>query len=98
MFSDVKRLTIANCWDKMEILGKRTKGPFLMGRESLTIGEREQARPLHADGRTWFRKITLDTTYTIVIACCFSFFALPAQAQESAAQKLLSDSIEKLDV
>jgi len=98
LFSDVKRLTIANYWDKMEILGKRTKGPFLMGRESLTIGEREQARPLHADGRTWFRKITLDTTYTIVIACCFSFFALPAQAQESAAQKLLSDSIEKLDV
>ena len=65
--------------------------------ESLTIGEREQAKPLHADGRTWLRKITL-ATYTIVIACCLSFFALSAQAQESAAQKMLMDSIHKLDV
>jgi len=93
----VKRLTIANCWDKIEIVGNRTKGPLLMGRESLTIREREQAKPLHADGRTWLRRITL-ATYTIVIACCLSFLALSAQAQESAAQKLLLDSVEKLDV
>jgi len=68
-------------------------------RESLTIGEGEQTKPLHADGRTRLRKITL-AAYTIVIACCLSFFALCAQAQKSDAQELLLDSIkyDKLDV
>jgi ankyrin repeat protein len=52
-----------------------------------------------ADGGIEMRKIIF-IFCVIVIACCWSLYALPTQAQESDAQKLLLDSVkyDKLDV